>query len=116
MPNKREVLPLKSDAKTLNIIVTKAVTAPLRQKYFWSSEGRSFVMRSLNPCPENFSQNVVYWGKLLRWGGGGGGGVIYQTKLEVLDLLDKIGKLEVLEANPLFRGGGGNLLDKIGSA
>ena len=29
VPNKREVLPLKSDAKTLNIIVTKAVTTPL---------------------------------------------------------------------------------------
>ena len=25
----------------------------------WSSEVRSFVMRSLNPCPENFDQNVV---------------------------------------------------------
>ena len=26
---------------------------------FWSSKGRSFVMRSLNPCPENFAQNLV---------------------------------------------------------
>ena len=30
----------------------------------WSSEGRSFVMRSLNPCPENFSQNIIDWSKL----------------------------------------------------
>ena len=27
--------------------------------HYWSSEGRSFVMRILNPCPENFDQNVV---------------------------------------------------------
>ena len=37
----------------------------------WSSAGRSFVMRSLNPCPEIFDQNVVVWGKLPRGGGGG---------------------------------------------
>ena len=35
--------------------------------YYWSSEGRSFVMRSLIPCPENFDQKVVVCG-----GGGGG--------------------------------------------
>ena len=29
---------------------------------FWSSAGRSFVMRSLNPCPENFDQIVVIFG------------------------------------------------------
>ena len=34
----------------------------------WSSEGGYFVMLSLNPCPENFSQNVVDWGNLLWWG------------------------------------------------
>ena len=28
-------------------------------RYYWSSEGRSFVMRSLNPCPENFDQIMV---------------------------------------------------------
>ena len=28
---------------------------------YWSSAGRSFVMRSLNPCPENFDQIVVVW-------------------------------------------------------
>ena len=33
---------------------------------FWSSAGRSFVMRSLNLCPENFDQIVVILG-----GGGG---------------------------------------------
>ena len=27
--------------------------------HYWYSEGRSLVMRSLNPCPENFDQNVV---------------------------------------------------------
>ena len=58
----------------------------------WSSEGRSFVMRSLNPCPENFSQNVVDYPNLLR-----GGGVIYYAKSEVLEL----------ESNLLFLGGGG---------
>ena len=31
-------------------------------------QGRSFVMRSLNPCPENFDQIVVVW-----WGWGGWG-------------------------------------------
>ena len=36
---------------------------------YWSSEGRSFVVRSLNPCPENFSQNVVDYPNLLRGGG-----------------------------------------------
>ena len=40
----------------------------------WSSAGRSFVMRSLNPCPENFSQNLVDWGNPLSGGGGAGGG------------------------------------------
>ena len=29
------------------------------------------MMRNLNPCPENFSQNVVDWDNLVRWGGGG---------------------------------------------
>ena len=28
-------------------------------RYNWSSAGRSFVMRSLNPCLENFDQNLV---------------------------------------------------------
>ena len=71
---------------------------------FWSSEGRSFVMRSLNPCPENFSQNVVDWGNLQQ---GKGGEVIYCTKLEVLES----------NSNLLFLGGGGgNLQHKIGSA
>ena len=32
-------------------------------KSSWSSAGRSFVMRSLNPCPENFDQVVVVWGR-----------------------------------------------------
>ena len=64
----------------------------------WSSQGRSFVMRSLNPCPENFSQNVVDYPNLLR------GGVIYYAKSEVLDL----------ESNLLFLGGGGDLLHTIG--
>ena len=36
----------------------------------------------INPCPENFSQNVVDYPNLL----GGGGGVIYYTKSEVLEL------------------------------
>ena len=70
---------------------------------YWSSEGRSFVMRSLNLCPENFSQNVVDYPNLLRkvisnvksevldlesnlpFPRGGGGGVIYYTQLEVLE-------------------------------
>ena len=65
----------------------------------WSSEGRSFVMRSLNPCPENFSQNVVDYPNLLRRR------VIYYAKSEVLDL----------ESNLLFGGGGGgNLLHATG--
>ena len=39
----------------------------------WSSAGRSFVMRSLNPCPENFDQIVVVWVNYQSlWGGGGG--------------------------------------------
>ena len=37
----------------------------------WSSAGRSFVMRSLNPCPENFDQIVVVWVNYQSWGGGG---------------------------------------------
>ena len=45
------------------------------------------MMRSLNSCPENFSQNLVDGGNLLQ----GGGGVIYYTKLEALDLPDEIG-------------------------
>ena len=69
--------------------------------FHWSSEGRSFVMRSLNPCPENFSQNVVDYPNLF-----GGGGVINYTKSEVPEL----------ESNLLFPGGGGNLLHKIRSA
>ena len=40
---------------------------------YWSSAGRSFVMRSLNPCPENFDQIVVILG--------GGGGVNYQMQI-----------------------------------
>ena len=77
----------------------------------WSSEGRSFVMRSLNPCPENFSQNVVDYPNLLR------GGVIYYVKSEVLDLESTTcnwkvfyyAKSEVLdlESNLLFPGEGG---------
>ena len=69
----------------------------------WSPEGKSFVMRSPNPCPENFSENVVDYPNLLR-----GGEVIYYVKSEVLDL----------ESNLLFLGGGrwggGNLLHAIG--
>ena len=64
----------------------------------WSSERRSFVMGSLNPCPENFSQSVVDYPNLLR-----GGGVIYYMKSEVLEL----------EPNLPFLGGG-NLLHAIG--
>ena len=45
----------------------------------WSSAGRSFVMRSLNPCPENFRQDLVDWGNLLK------GVVIYYTKLKALE-------------------------------
>ena len=56
------------------VIATKSVCL--------SSEGRSFVMRSLNPCPENFSLNVVDYPNLL----GGGGGIIYYAKSEVLEL------------------------------
>ena len=52
-------------------------------------------MRSLSPCPENFSQNVVDWGKLLRWGGG--------------NLLHEIG-------GNLLHEIGGNLLHEIESA
>ena len=37
-------------------------------KLHWSSAGGFFVMRSLNPYPENFDQIVV----VLDWGGGGG--------------------------------------------
>ena len=37
---------------------------------YWSSEGRSFGMQSLNPCPENFSQNVLDYPNLLKRGGG----------------------------------------------
>ena len=37
----------------------------------WSSAGRSFEMRSLNPCPENFDQIVVVLGR----------GVNYQTQI-----------------------------------
>ena len=48
--------------------------------FYWSSEGRSFVMRSLNPCPKNFSQNVVDWGNLLQGGGGGGTNHFFQPK------------------------------------
>ena len=44
-----------------------------RDRYNWSSAGRSFVMRSLNPCPENFDQIVVVWVNYQSWGGGGGG-------------------------------------------
>ena len=57
-------------------------------------------MRSLNLCPENFSQNVVDYPNLLR-----GGGIIYYVKSEVLDL----------ESNLLFLvgGGGDNLLHAI---
>ena len=58
----------------------------------WSCERRSFVMRNLNPCPENFSQNVVDYPNPLR----GWVGVIYYVKSEVLDL----------ELNLLFLGGG----------
>ena len=45
---------------------------------YWSSEGRSFVMRSLNPCPENFDQNIVVcrtWGKE-----GGSNRIFFSTK------------------------------------
>ena len=74
----------------------------LRRIPFWSSEGGSFVMRSLNPCPENFSQNIVDYPNLLR-----GGGVIYYAKSEVLDP----------ESNLLSPGGGGdNLPCEIRSA
>ena len=51
------------------------------------------MMRSLIPCPGNFSQNVVDYPSLLR----GGGVVIYYAKSEVLDL----------ESNLLFLGLGG---------
>ena len=57
------------------------------------------MMRSLNLCPENFSQNVVNYPNLLR-----GGGVIYYAKSEVLEL----------ESNLLFLWGVGNLLHAIG--
>ena len=59
--------------------------------------GRPFVMRSLNPCPENFSQNVVDYPNLVK------GGVIYYAKSEVLEL----------ESNLLFLvvvGGGGGVI------
>ena len=39
--------------------------------YHWSSAGRSFVMRSLNPCPENFDQNY----QLEMFDSEGGGGI-----------------------------------------
>ena len=81
-------------------------------------------MRSLNPCPENFSQNVVDYPNLLREG------VIYFVKSEVLDLESNFqfpegggviyyvkSELFDLELNLLFLGGeGGNLLHEIGSA
>ena len=51
------------------------VAVGMLNKNSWSSAGRSFVMRSLNLCPENFSQNLVDWGNLLK-----GGGVIYYMK------------------------------------
>ena len=57
---------------------------------YWSSKGRSFVMRSLKLCPENFSQNVVDYPSLLRGG-------IYYAKSEVLEL----------ESNLLISKGGG---------
>ena len=56
------------------------------------------MMRSLNPCPENFSQNVVDYPNLLR------GVVIYYAKSEMLDL----------QSNLLFLGG--DLLGEIRSA
>ena len=65
----------------------------------WSSEGRSFVMRSLNPCSENLAQNLVDYTNLLR-----GRGVIYYAKSEVLEL----------ESKSLFLGVGGNLLHATG--
>ena len=70
------------------------------------------MMRSLNPCPENFAQNLVDYPNLLK--GGRGGGVIYYTKSEVLDLefLSQTyyfqGRRVVLdlESDLLFLGGG----------
>ena len=41
------------------------------EAYYWSSAGRSFVVRSLDPCPENFDQIVVVWVNYQSWGGGG---------------------------------------------
>ena len=68
-------------------------------KLYWSSVGRSFVMQSLNPCPENFDQNMVVLDCRGRGnkipnakcsnlpttnsfleGGGGGGGKLPSTK------------------------------------
>ena len=46
------------------------------------------MMRSLNPCPENFDQNIVDWDNLLRQRGGGNN---LLDKIGTLDLLDEIG-------------------------
>ena len=71
----------------------------------WSSEGRSFVMRSLNPCPENLSQNVVDYPNLL-WGGGGGESTTRNQN-----------RLSLSQTDSFWGGGGGggvNLLNAIG--
>ena len=38
------------------------LTCSFKMAAIWSSAGRSFVMRSLNPCPENFDQIAVLFG------------------------------------------------------
>ena len=57
----RHVLPFTTLINDVSVVYRQTLI-------YWSSEGRSFVMQSLNPCPENFSQNVVDYPNLLRGG------------------------------------------------
>ena len=57
-------------------------------------------MRNLNPCPENFDQNVVVCGM-------GGGGVNYKKKFHRFDIRNKIHPTNFFHEF-VFPGGGGN--------
>ena len=65
---------------------------------YWSSAGRSFVMRSLKPCPENFDQIVVVLGV------GGGGEVNYQ--MQIVTKLPN-GNIQNYQLEMFDSGGGG---------